>query len=84
MIGCVTLICTVHSLGKRFLTIFSISIGNIFLFLFGAYVLAIKNDYLNPSTNYWIPVTLLCGIHFVGSVIINLPWMLLGEIFPIK
>ncbi|CAI6345707.1 unnamed protein product [Macrosiphum euphorbiae] len=81
-IGCVIVVLTVHYLGKRFLTNLTFSINTLLMFLFGIYIIGIKNDYIYSTP--WIPTTILCGIYFFGASIMILPWMVLGEVFPNK
>ncbi|XP_060878897.1 facilitated trehalose transporter Tret1-like isoform X2 [Metopolophium dirhodum] len=81
-IGCVIVVLTVHCLGKRFLTNLTFSINTLLLFLFGIYIIAIKNGYICSTP--WIPITILCGVYFFGASVIILPWMALSEVFPNK
>lgn len=80
--GCVFVILTVHYVGKRFLTLSSVSVNSISILLFGVYAIAKDNNYFASTPG--IPITLLCIISFFGGFISTLPWMLLSEIFPNK
>lgn len=80
--GCLILILSVKHLGKRFLAIMSVSINTVLLFLFGLYVMALKNGYTTSIP--WIPTVLLSGISLFGTSISTLPWMLISEVFPNK
>lgn len=81
-ISCMIVVSAVHYLGKRFLTNLTFSVNTLLMFLFGIYIIAMKNNYICSTP--WIPITILCGISFFGAAIIILPWMLLSEVFPNK
>lgn len=80
--GCVILVISVNYLGKRFLTVMSVSINTILLILFGLYIVALNNNYIKSTP--WFPTLLLSGISLFGTSISTLPWMLISEIFPNK
>ncbi|XP_022166816.1 facilitated trehalose transporter Tret1-like isoform X2 [Myzus persicae] len=80
--SCMIVVSTVHYLGKRFLTNLTFSVNTLLMFLFGIYIIAIRNNYIYSTP--WIPITILCGIYFFGAAIVILPWMLLSEVFPNK
>lgn len=82
-VGSIISTATVHRFGKRFLTLWTLSINATLLFTFGAYIIAVKNDYIKSSP--WIALTILCSIYLIGSCGIScISWMLLIEIFPNK
>ncbi|KAF0763767.1 facilitated trehalose transporter Tret1-like [Aphis craccivora] len=80
--GCVILVLSVNYLGKRVLTVISVSINTILLILFGLYIVALNNNYIKSTP--WFPTLLLSGISLFGTSISTLPWMLISEIFPNK
>ncbi|CAI6369879.1 unnamed protein product [Macrosiphum euphorbiae] len=76
-IGSSIVVLTVHYLGKIFLTNLTFFINTLLMFLFGIYIVAIKNGYIYSIT--WIPITyILCGINFFGASVIILPWIARG------
>lgn len=82
MAGCIILVLSINYLGKRFLTVMSVSINTILLILFGLYIVALNNNYIKSTP--WFPILLLSGISLFGTSISTLPWMLISEIFPNK
>ncbi|XP_025205967.1 facilitated trehalose transporter Tret1-like [Melanaphis sacchari] len=82
-IGCIITTATVHRVGKRLLTLLTLTLNTVLLFSLGAYIIAVKTEYLIPSP--LISLTILCGIYFFGSCGIScIPWMTLIEVFPNK
>uniref|UniRef100_A0A2S2Q0I1 Facilitated trehalose transporter Tret1 n=1 Tax=Sipha flava TaxID=143950 RepID=A0A2S2Q0I1_9HEMI len=80
-IGSVVLMVVVNRLGKRFLTLLTLSINSIMLLLFGVYTLVLKNNFV--SSTPWIPLTILCIIYFSGSCgVLSIPYLLTSEVFP--
>ncbi|KAL2727537.1 facilitated trehalose transporter Tret1-like isoform X1 [Vespula maculifrons] len=85
LVGTVTCVSTIHFIGKRLLTFFSLAgIGSSLLF-------AVIYGYLNDNQiihgeNYtWIPMTLMIAAAFLSHIGIRLlPWILAGEVFPVK
>lgn len=85
LFGTVICVSTIHFTGKRLLTFFSlVGIGSSFL-------LAVTYGYLNRNQiihgeNYtWIPMTLMIAAAFLSHIGIRLlPWILAGEVFPVK
>ncbi|KZC08782.1 Facilitated trehalose transporter Tret1, partial [Dufourea novaeangliae] len=82
-----TLICVfaIHFTGKRKLNFLSIG-GTAFCFC-GAAVYGYLNDInaIKGKNFSWVPTTLLIGSAFMSHVGIRLlPWVLAGEVFPVK
>lgn len=83
IVGSAISTATVHRVGKRPLTMWTLSVNSVLLFSFGAYIAAVKNRHVESSP--WIALTILCSIYFVGSCGVSVtPWMLLIEVFPNK
>ncbi|XP_076652807.1 facilitated trehalose transporter Tret1 isoform X1 [Halictus rubicundus] len=82
-----TLICVfaIHFTGKRKLNFLSIS-GTAFCFCAAAIYGCLKDNGLIDGQNLrWLPTTLLIGSAFLSHVGIRLlPWVLAGEVFPVK
>lgn len=73
---------TVKYIGKRQLLIFSILISTACQFTLGVFGLGHLKSITN---NAWLPFGLFCCISFIsGYGITPIPWILLGEIFPMK
>jgi hypothetical protein len=82
LVGCIMLFFIINYLGKRFLTVMSVSINTILLIAFGLYIIAINHNYIQSTP--WFPTMVLSGISLFGTSISTLPWMLISEIFPNK
>ncbi|KAK2584483.1 hypothetical protein KPH14_006858 [Odynerus spinipes] len=85
LIGTVICASTIHFTGKRLLTLSSVAGTGLSLLLAAIY------GYLNDSRtirgeNYtWIPTSLMIAAAFLSHVGIRLlPWILAGEVFPVK
>ncbi|XP_054005535.1 facilitated trehalose transporter Tret1-like [Hylaeus anthracinus] len=82
-----TLICVfaIHFTGKRKLNFLSIA-GTALCFCFAAVYGYLNDSRIVDTHNYtWIPTTLMIGSAFLSHVGIRLlPWILAGEVFPVK
>lgn len=85
LIGTILCVLTIHLMGKRKLSFLSVG-GTGFCFLITAIY-----GYLNDAGHFdgvrysWIPTTLIIGGAFSSNLgIRTLPWILAGEVFPVK
>lgn len=85
LIGTIICVLTIHHLGKRKLSFLSIS-GNGLCFLSTAiYGYLNEGDYLDGLRYSWLPTTLMIVSAFAANIgIRTLPWILAGEVFPVK
>lgn len=82
-----TLICVfaIHFTGKRKLTFFSIAGTGISFCLAAIYGYLNDSELVNGENYTWLPTTLMIGAAFLSHVGIRLlPWVLAGEVFPVK
>ncbi|CAL7942106.1 unnamed protein product [Xylocopa violacea] len=85
LLGTVICVFAIHFTGKRVLTFVSIG-GTGFCFGLAA-IYGYLNDrqMVNPENVTWLPTTLMIGAAFLSHVGIRLlPWVLAGEVFPVK
>lgn len=85
LIGTVICASSIHFTGKRILTLLSVAGTGLSLLLAAIY------GYLNDSRtirgeNYtWLPMTMMIAAAFLSHIGIRLlPWILAGEVFPVK
>ncbi|XP_067209882.1 facilitated trehalose transporter Tret1 [Linepithema humile] len=85
LIGTIVCVMSIHFMGKRKLSFLSI-IGTGLCFLITAvYNYLNDTDYLNGVKYAWMPTTLMIGAAFASHFGIRLlPWILAGEVFPVK
>jgi len=85
LIGTIVCVMSIHFMGKRKLSFLSIT-GTGLCFLFTAIYNYLNNaDYLNGAKYAWMPTTLMIGAAFASHFGIRLlPWILAGEVFPVK
>ncbi|KAJ9579589.1 hypothetical protein L9F63_004774, partial [Diploptera punctata] len=81
--GCEVL--TVHWLGKRFLTLVSMMGCGVACLLLAIYSYIVLRpggaiEYAEP----WIPLSFFIILSFFNSVMFQIPWMLLSEVFPFR
>ena len=85
IIGAICLVCTINWLGKRFLSLVSflgIGISCLLLAVYGIVVIHPGANDENSVT--WVPLTLIVIFSFFSSVMFEIPWTLLSEIFPFR
>ncbi|KDR09646.1 putative polyol transporter 6 [Zootermopsis nevadensis] len=85
ILGSTCTVVTVKWLGKRFLTLASTCPCAVAYLLLGVYSYVVlgpggASDYART----WMPLTLMTVIFFFNSVIGQIPWMLLCEVFPFR
>ncbi|XP_025416581.1 facilitated trehalose transporter Tret1-like, partial [Sipha flava] len=82
-LGSMVLMLTINCLGKRYLTLLTISVNTTLIFMLGVYIKTLKHNYVTSSP--WIPFTIISSIYFSGSCgIYYIPWILLSEVFPYR
>lgn len=73
---------TVKYIGKRRLLITSILISTGCQFVLGLFAMGYLKSVVKSA---WLPFILFCTVSFIaGYGITPIPWILLGEIFPMK
>lgn len=81
LVGSVILTLTVSKLGKRLLTIMTLSINTFTILMFGTYMVSVNNDWMKPTA--YVPVVLYSVILFSGAMgILTVPWTMISEIYP--
>ncbi|KYN29131.1 Facilitated trehalose transporter Tret1 [Trachymyrmex cornetzi] len=85
LIGITICVLTIHLMGKRKLSFLSVG-GTGLCFLITAIYGYLNNaDYLDGIKYSWIPTTFMIGGAFTANICIRtLPWILAGEVFPVK
>ncbi|KAJ9579588.1 hypothetical protein L9F63_004773, partial [Diploptera punctata] len=86
IIGGICLVTTIDWLGKRFLSLVSFLGNGVACLLLAVYsIVAIhpgSKDVENSVT--WVPLTLIVIFSFFSSVMFEVPWTMLSEIFPFR
>ncbi|XP_072762137.1 facilitated trehalose transporter Tret1 [Anoplolepis gracilipes] len=83
--GTIVCILVIHFLGKRRLSFISVTGTGLCFFATAVYGYLNDGDYLDGVRYTWLPTTLMIGAAFVSSFGIRmLPWVLIGEVFPVK
>jgi len=85
LVGTIICVMVIHFMGKRWLSFLSVS-GTGLCFLFTAvYGYLNEANYLDGVKHTWIPTTFMIGAAFASHLAIRtLPWILAGEVFPVK
>ncbi|KAG5329972.1 TRET1 protein, partial [Acromyrmex heyeri] len=85
LIGITICVLTIHLMGKRKLSFLSVG-GTGLCFLTTAIYGYLNNaDYLDGIKYSWIPTTFMIGGAFTANICLRtLPWILAGEVFPVK
>lgn len=79
--GSIGLTLTVRKLGKRMLTLSTLGINTLAIFLFAVYFVCIKNKLI--SSDAYVPMILYSIIMFSGAMgMLTVPWTLVSEIYP--
>lgn len=83
LIGIVICVLAIHLMGKRKLTFVSVGGTGTCLLIIAIY--GYFDDYLDAAKYSWIPTTLMITGAFMTNLgIRTLPWILAGEVFPVK
>ena len=85
IIGAIFLVATIDWLGKRFLSMLSFLGNGISCLLLAVYSIVVLRDG-DPAASgvTWMPLTLIVILSFFSSVMFEIPWTLLSEIFPFR
>ncbi|VVC43199.1 Hypothetical protein CINCED_3A012734 [Cinara cedri] len=79
--GSLMLTFTIQKLGKRLLTIMTLSINIISIFLFALYIMGIRRGIIMPKA--CIPIIIYSVIMFSGAMgVLTVPWTLVSEVYP--
>ncbi|KAI4501298.1 hypothetical protein M0802_003671 [Mischocyttarus mexicanus] len=85
LVGTVICVSTIHFTGKRLLTFFSLVGIGLSLLLAAIYGYLNDNQIIYGENYTWIPTTLMIAAAFLSHTGIRLlPWILAGEVFPVK
>ncbi|XP_036149477.1 facilitated trehalose transporter Tret1 [Monomorium pharaonis] len=85
VIGIILCVLIIHLMGKRRLTFLSVGGSGICLLIIAIYGYLNNAGYFDGIRYSWIPTTLLIGSAFATNLgIRTLPWILAGEVFPVK
>jgi len=85
LIGTVICVVLIHLMGKRKLTFLSVGGTGLCFLVTAVYGYLNDADYLNGVRYSWIPTTFMIGGAFMSNVgIRTMPWILAGEVFPVK
>ncbi|KDR09649.1 Solute carrier family 2, facilitated glucose transporter member 6, partial [Zootermopsis nevadensis] len=85
IIGAVCLVSTVNWLGKRFLSLVALAGNGVSCLLLGVYSYVVLRP--GGATQYeaaWLPLSLIVVLSFCSSVMFEVPWMMLSEVFPFR
>lgn len=79
--GSIVLTSVVRKLGKRTLTISSLTVNMVTIFVFGVYIVLINKELV--ITRPYVPMAMYSVIMFSGAMgMLTLPWTLVSEIYP--
>ncbi|XP_011864673.1 PREDICTED: facilitated trehalose transporter Tret1 isoform X1 [Vollenhovia emeryi] len=85
LIGIIICVLTIHLVGKRKLTFVSVGGTGLCFLITAIYGYLNEMGYLDGIKYSWIPTTLMIGGAFTANLgIRTLPWILAGEVFPVK
>ncbi|XP_060829670.1 facilitated trehalose transporter Tret1-like [Bombus pascuorum] len=85
LVGTFLSVCAIHFTGKRLLTFLSVGGTGTCFCLVAVYGYLTQTDMISTESISWIPMTLLIGAAFLSHAGIRLlPWVLAGEVFPVK
>ncbi|XP_023711910.1 facilitated trehalose transporter Tret1 isoform X2 [Cryptotermes secundus] len=81
--GCT--VFTVHWLGKRFLSIIAMLGCAVACLLLGTYsYVVLQPGGASQYATKWLPLVLIIILYFFNSIMAEIPWILLGEVFPFR
>lgn len=85
LVGTIISVLTIHFMGKRKLSFLSLSGTGLCLLVIAVYGYLSDVNYLDGTKYTWLPTTLIIGAAFMANMgIRTLPWILAGEVFPVK
>ena len=85
LIGITICVLTIHLMGKRKLSFLSVGGTGLCFLTTAVYGYLSNADYLDGIKYSWIPTTFMIGGAFMANICIRtLPWILAGEVFPVK
>jgi Na+/melibiose symporter-like transporter len=85
IIGAVCLVSTVNWLGKRFLSLMSLAGNGASCLLLGIYsYVVLRPGGADQYAATWLPLCLIILFSFCSSVMFEVPWMMLSEVFPFR
>lgn len=82
ILGSLCLLLLVHSAGKRFLSLCCTAVSCAAAVLLGLYAFLVS-DVTEPATR-WLPLALFIVLAFTQSIVSQIPWTLLCEVFPFR
>jgi hypothetical protein len=77
------LLLLVHSAGKRFLSLCCTSVCFVACLLLGLYAFMVPGGVPDPAAR-WLPLALFIVLSFAQSIVSQMPWTLLCEVFPYR
>ncbi|PSN40581.1 hypothetical protein C0J52_10776 [Blattella germanica] len=84
VIGAISLVATVNWLGKRLISLISFMGSVISCILLAVYGFVVLRPGSEVDSIDWIPLTLIVIYSFFSSVLFEVPWTMLSEIFPFR
>ncbi|PSN40582.1 hypothetical protein C0J52_10777 [Blattella germanica] len=84
IIGAAALVGTVNWLGKRLISLISFMGNAVACVLLAVYILLVLRPGSEGNSMAWIPLTLIVIFSFFSSVLFEVPWTMLSEIFPFR
>jgi hypothetical protein len=85
IVGAVCLVSTVSWLGKRFLSLMSLAGNGASCLLLGIYsYVVLRPGGAEQLSATWLPLSLIIVLSFCNSVMFEIPWMMLSEVFPFR
>ncbi|XP_011175856.1 facilitated trehalose transporter Tret1 [Solenopsis invicta] len=85
LIGTILCVLTIHLMGKRKLSFLSVGGSGICFLITAIYGYLNEAGYFDGVKYSWVPTTLMIGGAFSANLgIRTLPWILAGEVFPVK
>jgi Na+/melibiose symporter-like transporter len=85
IVGALFLVTTVNWLGKRFLSLVALAGNGVSCLLLGVYSYVVLRP--GGAAQYkaaWLPLALIIVLSFCTSVMFEVPWMMLSEVFPFR
>lgn len=82
ILGSLCLLLLVHSAGKRFLSLCSTAVCCAACVLLGLYAFLVP-EVADPTAR-WLPLALFIVLAFTQSIVSQIPWTLLCEVFPFR
>lgn len=82
ILGSLCLLLLIHSAGKRFLSLCGTAVCCAACVLLGLYAFLVP-EVADPATR-WLPLALFIVLAFTQSIVSQIPWTLLCEVFPFR